>query len=77
MIDSDEESISSPPPPSVLAAVSGEATGRYSIGLISSKSNPVLRLPTRWSEQDRQTQLSITEDGRELSLTGELVILFS
>lgn len=33
-------------------------------------SNPVLRLPTRWSEQDRHPPLSVSQDGRELTFMG-------
>ena len=33
--------------------------------------NPVLRLPTRWSEQDRGSVLSISADGREVTFCGK------
>ncbi|KAH8101615.1 SPRY-domain-containing protein [Cristinia sonorae] len=33
-------------------------------------ANPVLRLPTRWSEQDRHPPLSVSPDGRELTFIG-------
>lgn len=34
-------------------------------------STPVFRLPTRWSEQDRHSYLSVSPDGRELSYNGK------
>jgi Ran-binding protein 9/10 len=34
-------------------------------------ADPVLRLPTRWSEQDRNPNLSISPDGRDLNFHGE------
>ena len=34
--------------------------------------NPVLRLPTRWSDQDRHLSLSVSADGRELTFVGKL-----
>jgi len=34
---------------------------------------PILRLPTRWSDQTRHLLLSISSDGRELSYQGELL----
>lgn len=35
-------------------------------------SSPVLRLPTRWSDQDRHPSLSVSQDGRELTFVGKL-----
>lgn len=76
IFDSDEESLASPPPPpvAVTAAMTPSWSGevpRAGLGLLGGKSLPVLSLPTRWSDQDRQPQLSISDDGRELILTGE------
>ena len=34
--------------------------------------SPVLRLPTRWSDQDRHLSLSVSSDGRELTFVGKL-----
>ena len=34
--------------------------------------SPVLRLPTRWSDQDRHLSLSVSQDGRELTFVGRL-----
>ena len=33
--------------------------------------SPVLRLPTRWSDQDRHLSLSVSSDGRELTFVGK------
>lgn len=33
-------------------------------------SSPILRLPTRWSDQDRYPSLSVSSDGSHLSFTG-------
>jgi hypothetical protein len=38
---------------------------------IMSSGNPVLRLPTRWSEQDRHPSLSVSQNGRELTYRGQ------
>jgi hypothetical protein len=38
----------------------------------SNALNPVLRLPTRWSDQDRHLSLSVSSDGRELTFVGKL-----
>ena len=38
----------------------------------SSTLSPVLRLPTRWSDQDRHPSLSVSPDGRELTFVGKL-----
>ncbi|KAI0757686.1 SPRY-domain-containing protein [Daedaleopsis nitida] len=57
VVDSDDESIATPPPPAVRA-----------VTMIST--NTVLMLPTRWSEQDRTPSLSVSLDGRELTFTG-------
>ncbi|OBZ79836.1 Ran-binding protein 9 [Grifola frondosa] len=62
-LDSDDESTASPPPPAVGPAAPGTSTTMLSV-------NPVLRLPTRWSEQDRLPALSISADGRELTFCG-------
>ena len=57
VVDSDDESIATPPPPAVGA-----------VTVLST--NTVLMLPTRWSEQDRLPSLSVSQDGRELTFTG-------
>ncbi|RPD59333.1 SPRY-domain-containing protein [Lentinus tigrinus ALCF2SS1-7] len=57
VVDSDEESIATPPPPAVGA-----------VTVLST--NTVLMLPTRWSEQDRLPSLSVSQDGKELTFTG-------
>ncbi|TCD65876.1 hypothetical protein EIP91_002035 [Steccherinum ochraceum] len=57
--ESEDDSTASPPP-QVAPAASGPT-------LIT---NPVLRLPTRWSEQDRHPPLSVSPDGRELTFIG-------
>lgn len=36
----------------------------------TATANPVLRLPTRWSDQDRHLSLSVSPDGRELTFVG-------
>ena len=56
-LDSDDDSIATPSPPSVGA-----------VTVIST--NTVLMLPTRWSDQDRTPALSVSSDGRELMFTG-------
>jgi len=38
----------------------------------SNPLSPVLRLPTRWSDQDRHLSLSVSPDGRELTFVGKL-----
>lgn len=38
----------------------------------SNALSPVLRLPTRWSDQDRHLSLSVSPDGRELTFVGRL-----
>ena len=43
---------------------------RYGHG--SNTLNPVLRLPTRWSDQDRHLSLSVSPDGCELTFVGTL-----
>lgn len=35
-----------------------------------SAADPVLRLPTRWSEQDRHTSLTVSTNGRDLTYHG-------
>lgn len=56
--ESEEESTASPPP--TIPTASGPTL----------LANPVLRLPTRWSEQDRHPPLSVSPDGRELTFIG-------
>lgn len=61
-LDTDDESTGSPSPPSVRdtpAPVAGAL-------LI----NQTLRLPTRWSEQDRHPALTVSNDGRDLTFYG-------
>jgi Ran-binding protein 9/10 len=69
--DSEEEStIASPPPglpPSPPTSTSAKPPSE-TVTLVSS--SPVFRLPTRWSEQDRHTYLSVSADGRELTYHG-------
>jgi len=40
----------------------------------SNTLSPVLRLPTRWSDQDRHLSLSVSPDGRELTFVGKLCL---
>ncbi|KAI9512293.1 SPRY-domain-containing protein [Russula earlei] len=72
MDDSDVESTTaSPPPPGLPPSPPASATARApseNVTLVSS--SPVFRLPTRWSEQDRHTYLSVSADGRELTYHG-------
>ncbi|KAI0684098.1 hypothetical protein BC835DRAFT_1422597 [Cytidiella melzeri] len=61
-VDTDDESNASPPPPSMRAT---------SVPAPSSLlTHPVLRLPTRWNEQDRHPSLTVSSDGRELTFFG-------
>ena len=64
--DTDEESVASPPPP---PSQSARATPAPSTLL----THPVLRLPTRWNEQDRHPALTVSSDGRELTFYGVCV----
>ncbi|KAI0044360.1 hypothetical protein FA95DRAFT_262129 [Auriscalpium vulgare] len=66
--DSDEDSNGSPPPPPRPTPAS--ATRPVSDATAMVGSSPVFRLPTRWSEQDRHTYLSVSADGRELNYNG-------
>jgi Ran-binding protein 9/10 len=70
--DSDGEStIASPPPPGLPPSPPASASAKppsETVTLVSS--SPVFRLPTRWSEQDRHTYLSVSADGRELTYHG-------
>ncbi|KZT68756.1 SPRY-domain-containing protein [Daedalea quercina L-15889] len=61
--DSDSERTPSPSPPP-----QDNSSNSSSLGMLSA--NPVLRLPTRWSEQDRGAVLSISQDGREVTFCG-------
>jgi hypothetical protein len=69
--DSDAESTTASPPPglppSPPTSTSAKSPSETST-LVSS--SPVFRLPTRWSEQDRHTYLSVSADGRELTYHG-------
>ena len=63
LIESDDEDPFTPPrelPPSVSVHPPG-----------SIVLSPVLRLPTRWSDQDRHLSLSVSSDGRELAFVGK------
>ena len=63
LIESDDEDPFTPPrelPPS---------SSSYHPGSIPL--NPVLRLPTRWSDQDRHPSLSVSPDGRDLTFVGK------
>ncbi|OCH84452.1 SPRY-domain-containing protein [Obba rivulosa] len=61
--DSDEESNASPPPvpPPGASSSMASALAEY----------PALRLPTRWSEQDRHPSLTVSADGRDLTFFGQ------
>ncbi|KDQ54931.1 hypothetical protein JAAARDRAFT_354484 [Jaapia argillacea MUCL 33604] len=71
--DSDDESSlnnASPPPPTARGNIS-ESAGRVGEGgALVGGTTPVLRLPTRWSDQDRHPNLSVGGDGRDLSYNG-------
>lgn len=63
LIESDDEDPFTPPrelPP--LVSTHPPSTNTLS---------PVLRLPTRWSDQDRHQSLSVSPDGRELAFVGK------
>lgn len=57
--DSDDESSVSPPPREVPSTTP-----------VTTSSDQILKLPTRWSEQVRHTSLNISADGRELAYQG-------
>jgi hypothetical protein len=59
----EEESVSSPPQEAQPPLPSNSAT-------ITNPDSPLLTLPTRWGEAPRQTVLSVSQDGRELSFQG-------
>lgn len=61
--DTDEESLASASPPPVRSTPAPPAPGVL-------LTNPALRLPTRWSEQDRHNSLTVSGDGRELTFYG-------
>ena len=63
--DDDDDSVSSATPPPVRTTPAPPAPGAL-------LSNPALRLPTRWSEQDRHNLLTVSGDGRELTFYGAL-----
>ncbi|TFK40926.1 concanavalin A-like lectin/glucanase domain-containing protein [Crucibulum laeve] len=58
--DSDDESNASPPPPESIPTHAA----------IIAPENRVFKLPTRWSEQERNSMLSVSPDGRDLSYNG-------
>jgi Ran-binding protein 9/10 len=69
--DSDAESTTASPPPGLPPSPPASASAKSlseTVSLVSS--SPVFRLPTRWSEQDRHTYLSVSADGRELTYHG-------
>jgi len=69
--DSDAESTIASPPPGLPPSPPTSASAKppsETVTLVSS--SPVFRLPTRWSEQDRHTYLSVSADGRELTYHG-------
>jgi|SRR6266446_8018664 len=69
--DSDAESTTASPPPGLPPSPPTSASAKppsETVTLVSS--SPVFRLPTRWSEQDRHTYLSVSADGRELTYHG-------
>jgi hypothetical protein len=72
MDDSDdaESTVASPSPgrPPTPPASATAKSPNETVTLVSS--SPVFRLPTRWSEQDRHTFLSVSSDGRELTYQG-------
>lgn len=49
-----------------------EPTTTYASSSPLSSPAPIQRLPTRWSEQDRNSSLTISQDGRELHFHGTL-----
>ena len=63
--DFDPSMSPSPAPPETTPVASGPSV---------LSPNPVLRLPTRWSDQDRGSVLSISPDGREVTFCGEFRI---
>jgi len=71
MDDSDAESATASPPPGLPPSPPASATAKASSETVSLVgSSPVFRLPTRWSEQDRHTYLSVSADGRDLTYHG-------
>lgn len=66
-MDTDEESNTSASPPPV-SRTPAPAVAPAPGALLT---NPALRLPTRWSEQDRHHLLTISPDGRELTFYGQ------
>ncbi|KAI0960933.1 hypothetical protein AcV7_000172 [Taiwanofungus camphoratus] len=65
VLDSESEETPSPSPPPHAGP---GASGTGGVGVLSP--NPVLRLPTRWSDQDRNPLLHVSADGRELVFQG-------
>ena len=63
LIESDDEDPFTPPR-ELLPMVSAYPPGSIAL-------SPVLRLPTRWSDQDRHLSLSVSSDGRELAFVGK------
>lgn len=60
--DDDDDSVVSSSPPAQNSTVA------RSTGFIPQ--DKILKLPTRWSDQDRNTHLSVSPDGRDLSYQG-------
>ncbi|KAI0271606.1 hypothetical protein BC834DRAFT_1025347 [Gloeopeniophorella convolvens] len=68
--DSDAESSASPPPRLTPQGPASTGTKSPHEGVAMVGSSPVFRLPTRWSEQDRHSYLSVSSDGRDLTYHG-------
>jgi Ran-binding protein 9/10 len=68
--DTDSESNASASPPPIRMTPAPPPPGAL-------LTNPALRLPTRWSEQDRHHLLTVSGDGRELTFYGVYVYLVS
>lgn len=68
-LDTDDDSMASASPPPARATPAPPAPGAL-------LSNPALRLPTRWSEQDRHNLLTVSGDGRELTFYGAYCVSF-
>jgi hypothetical protein len=62
-----------------VASGSGSGPGSGSTGSslrVMSSGNPVLRLPTRWSEHDRHHYLTVSSNGRDVSYHGMPILSF-
>lgn len=74
--DSEEESTIASPPPGLPSPPTSAPAKPMSETVSLVSSSPVFRLPTRWSEQDRHTYLSVSADGRELTYHGKYLSFF-